>query len=98
MWLTASDPNGDFLQLSILYPGPTLLGYAGGPLVPTTFLGDGTYFELRGGEGNGDLNFGSLTPEITTPEPTCVTLLASGFFAAGGFHFFRRRRKSSPAC
>jgi hypothetical protein len=34
------------------------------------------------------------TPEeaTSTPEPASVTLLISGFLAAGGFHFVRRRR------
>jgi hypothetical protein len=98
VWFQDRNPSGDFLQISIL--SSDLVGYAGGPLslVPTPFPGDGTYFTIGGGEGNGNLISGSLTPEITTPEPTCVTLLASGFFAAGAFHFVRRRRKSSPVC
>jgi predicted transporter len=32
-----------------------------------------------------------------TPEPSIITLLASGFVAFGGFHFFRRRRAASEA-
>ena len=63
---------------------------------PYSLSGDGTYFTLRGGEGNGNLDFGSLTPETTTPQPTSMTLLASGFLAAGGFHFVRRRRTALP--
>lgn len=43
----------------------------------------------------------TATPNISTPEPAFITLLASGFLAAGGFHFVRRRRTAfvaSPAC
>jgi len=96
VWFTASNPNSDFLQISIL--GSDLMAYAGGPLplVPTPFPGDGTYFELGGGEGNGNLVVASLTPSITTPQPTSMTLLASGFLAAGGFHFVLRRRTALP--
>jgi hypothetical protein len=98
VWFQASDSNSDFLQISIL--GSDLMGYAGGPLslVPTSSQGDGTYFYLKGDEGSGNLEVGSLTPSITTPQPTSMTLLTSGFLAAGGFHFIRRRRKSGPVC
>jgi hypothetical protein len=37
----------------------------------------------------------SVTPSVSTPEPATVTLLASGFLAAGGFHFVRRRRNAA---
>ena len=32
-------------------------------------------------------------PAVSTPEPASLTLLATGFFAAGGFGFYRRRGK-----
>jgi len=38
-----------------------------------------------------------FTPQVSTPEPASLTLLASGFFAIGGFGLVRRRR-SSPVC
>ena len=39
----------------------------------------------------------AFNPEVATPEPASITLLVSGFLAAGGFHFVRRSRKASAA-
>ena len=38
-------------------------------------------------------NFTFSQPAVATPEPASLTLLASGFFAAGGFGLYRRRRE-----
>jgi hypothetical protein len=39
----------------------------------------------------------SVNPATTTPEPTSITLLASGFFAIRGFGLVRRRRTAPEA-
>lgn len=59
---------------------------------PSNFIIPPSYFA--------NLETGQASP-AATPEPATITLLASGFFAAGGFGVYRRRRgraESSPAC
>jgi len=43
-------------------------------------------------ENQGGLSALHFERVSSTPEPTTITLLASGFFAAGGFGLYRRRR------
>jgi hypothetical protein len=91
VWLNSSDVSNSW-QLRVDIPGPTLVGYAGGPLVVSSFPPDGTYFTASG-EGGANLLSGSLTA-VTTPAPPTIVLLASALFTAGAFHLVRRRRLS----
>jgi hypothetical protein len=89
VWLDSSDLSNTF-QLRVDIPGPTLIGYAGGPLVVSSFPPDGTFFSASG-EGGANLISGTLTP---APAPPTIVLLASALLTAGGFHFVRRRQSS----
>jgi len=91
VWLDSTDVSNSW-QLRVDIPGPTLLGYGGGPLVISSFPPDGTYFTAFG-EGGANLLSGSLTA-VTTPAPPTIVLLASALFTAGAFHFVRRRQLS----
>ena len=91
VWLDSSDLTNTW-QLRVDIPGPTLVGYAGGDLVVSSFPPDGTFFTASG-EGGGNLISGSLTA-VTTPAPPSIVLLASALLTAGGFHSVRRRRSS----
>jgi len=94
VWLDSSDLTNTW-QLRVDIPGPTLVGYAGGDLVVSSFPPDGTFFSASG-EGGANLISGTLTA-VTTPAPPTIVLLASALLTAGGFHFVRRRRLS-PVC
>jgi hypothetical protein len=94
VWLDSSDLSNTF-QLRVDLPGPTLIGYAGGNLIVSSFPPDGTFFSASG-EGGANLISGTLTA-VTTPAPPTIVLLASALLTAGGFHFVRRRRLS-PVC
>jgi hypothetical protein len=91
VWLDSSDLSNTF-QLRVDIPGPTLLGYAGGDLVVSSFPPDGTFFTASG-EGGANLVSGSLTA-VTTPAPPSIVLLGSALLTVGGFHSVRRRRSS----
>ncbi len=94
VWLDGSDLSNSW-QLQVDIPGPTLVGYAGGDLVVSSFPPDGTYFTAFG-EGGANLVSGTLTA-VTAPAPPTIVLLASALLTAGAFHFVRRRRLT-PAC
>jgi len=91
VWLDSTDVSNSW-QLRVDIPGPTLLGYGGGPLVISSFPPDGTYFTAFG-EGGANLLSGSLTA-VTTPAPPTIVLLGSALFTTGAFHVVRRRRLS----
>jgi hypothetical protein len=58
----------------------------GGGVGTRTMLESGTF----------DWQFSANDPNLATPEPASITLLASGFLAAGGFGVIRRRRGRAP--
>jgi len=85
---TLGNPYPD---LGLLLPETSLIGVTTQiPLVVGAIQGAST-FEISGYPYVPEVFFssGSLTP---TPEPTTITMLVSGFFAAGGFGLYRRRR------
>jgi hypothetical protein len=91
--------------LDLVIPAISLVGYGGGPLVLGGQMGPTFSGYEYGYSGPPD-----FTPEVpftsgnlvASPEPTSVTMVASGFFAAGGFGLLRRRRRrtaeSMPVC
>jgi len=92
VWLDGSDLSNSW-QLQVDIAKPTLIGYAGGNLVVSSFPPDGTYFTAFG-EGGANLVSGKLAEVVTTPAPPTIVLLVSALFTAGAFHFVRRRRLS----
>jgi hypothetical protein len=67
---------------------------------PTTVSFSGTAYSAVFTGGNMQLAIDDIAFQAT-PEPSTITLLASGFLAAGGFYFVRRRRTAStgrPVC
>jgi hypothetical protein len=91
VWLDSSDLTNTW-QLRVDIPGPTLVGYAGGDLIVSSFPPDGTFFTASG-EGGANLIAGSLTA-VTAPAPPSIVLLGSALLTVGGFHSVRRRRLS----
>ena len=82
--------------LVLVIPETSLVGYAGGSLVLGGQMGPTFSGYEYGYDGPPD-----FTPEIAfssgdliaTPEPTTLTMLASGLYAAGGFGLLRQRRR-----
>jgi hypothetical protein len=102
----------NYLELDLYVPVATLAGYPGGslldssspPLISAFGLAgsvgsEGSYAQLE--SGTGFLSPG-VSPELSTPEPTSLTLLGTGFLAFAGFGICRRRRpatgSNSPVC
>jgi hypothetical protein len=77
----------------ILGPGEFFLSVAG--ITSSTVLSASNFSNVSVGFGTGPDTtpfISTTTPNIVTPEPASVTLLASSFFAFGGLGLARRRR------
>jgi hypothetical protein len=103
VWLSGLDTSRDF-ELNLFIQVDTLSGFTGDQLIlagkhNTPFADNYSFYYPSGGEGTHEvLNTGELiTPGIATPEPSTITLLASGCLTAGGLYFVRRRRRGAES-